>query len=121
MTVYLIPGLGFDCRIFSKFNFQNHEVVELNWLEPLANETWEAYATRMASKIEKDEKSVIIGHSLGGMLAQEISVHLNIKKLVLISTICKADENPWYFKILRRFGLYLLVAKQWINTTLPLW
>ena len=121
MTVYLIPGLGFDCRIFSKFNFQNHEVVELNWLEPHTNESWEAYATRIASKINIEKEAVLVGHSQGGMIAQEISAQLNIKKLVLISTITAPKENPWYFKILASTQLYRLVAKQWIILSLPFW
>ncbi|HCF62788.1 MAG TPA: hypothetical protein DEU93_00310, partial [Chitinophagaceae bacterium] len=72
MKAYCISGLGADERIFCNLHFPEAlEPVYLKWIKPEPNETLEQYAMRLSEKIEGDEPFVLIGLSLGGMLALE--------------------------------------------------
>ena len=50
--IYLIPGLGFDCRIFRHLDWGAHPVVHLNWIEPEEAEGLTHYARRLAAGLE---------------------------------------------------------------------
>lgn len=84
--IYLISGLGADERMFQRLNFYNFEPVYLQWISPKKNESISDYAARLKSQIT-EEKPIIIGLSLGGMMAVEISKQIKTEKVVLISSI----------------------------------
>ena len=66
-TIYLIPGLGFDCRIFRNLEVGPIDKKPLEWIEPLPKESLQEYAGRMAEGIqEEDQPITIVGHSFGG-------------------------------------------------------
>ena len=77
MRLILIPGLGFDCRIFENLNLSNFDIECLNWIQPLDNEKIHDYSQRMFSNAkDSSQKTILLGHSLGGIVSQEIaSVH----------------------------------------------
>jgi hypothetical protein len=39
MKIFLIPGLGFDFRIFQNIDFEDFEVEYINWIEPKLEES----------------------------------------------------------------------------------
>lgn len=119
---YLIPGLGFDHRIFEKLELPNYTLKYLNWIEPKPNETIQHYATRMAEKIDHDRGEIIlIGHSLGGVVSQEIACIIDVKKIFLISSIQSREELPLQFKIIHRFNLQKLFNKNFIIKSHDYW
>ena len=71
-TIYCIPGLGIDCRIFQKLNLSSITLKELNYHHIDKDVSLEEYAAQIAAKI-KHKKPVIMGMSLGGIMAIEIS------------------------------------------------
>ena len=121
MKIYCIPGLGFDNRIFSKLNLQNYDVDYINWIEPTYQESWNSYAKRMAEVIDDSQKCVLIGHSLGGILSQEIASFKQIDKIILISSIQSRVELPFHFKIIQPLRLHYFFIKQFTFATFPLW
>ena len=99
MKVYFISGLGADRRVFKYIRLpENCEPVYLDWIKPLPQESLPEYARRMASLINQQEPYSLIGLSLGGMIAAEISKELQPRKTVLISTAPSSDQIPFYFK-----------------------
>ena len=52
--IYCISGFGADERVFSKLNFEDHDVHFIPWIDPLKNETIEGYAKRMSEQIKHD-------------------------------------------------------------------
>lgn len=122
MKLYLLPGLGFDHRVFSKLNLGNYDLRYINWIEPYKNESLENYALRLSEKIEDtSEPIVLIGHSLGGILSQEIARIKKIDTIILISSIQSRAENPFYFKIIQPLRLHYLFTKQWTTKTVRIW
>lgn len=123
MHLYLIPGLGFDHRIFRKLDLQDYERTYLDWIEPLRGESFPAYAGRLADRVDHGQpgKKVLIGHSMGGMVSQEIARIKHIDQVILLSSIRSRHELPLHFKVVRPLGLHRLFTKKGTVRTLPWW
>jgi len=122
MKIYLIPGLGFTDQIFTKLALTETDIHSLNWIEPLKDESFGQYAKRLAHEIPDDSDDIIlIGHSLGGMVSQEIACFKRIKKIILISSIKSRDELPFHFKIIQPLRLYHFFTKAWTIKTVKFW
>lgn len=94
----------------------------LNWIEPKKNESIKDYAIRFSKRIDFDNGAVIlIGHSLGGIIAQEISAIKPVEKIILISSIKSRAELPIHFKIMKPLGMYKLFSKKLTAKTIKYW
>ncbi|MFS4469183.1 alpha/beta hydrolase [Maribacter sp. 2210JD10-5] len=105
MKVYAISGLGADKRVFQYLKL-NQEILHLDWIQPLKSESITAYAHRLSAKIDTREEFCLIGVSFGGLIAKEISLFLNPKLTILISSASKSMELP---RIYKTFGLKHLI------------
>ena len=122
MKIYLIPGLGYDDRIFAKLDFDGHQVECLNWIEPQANEPIQAYAERMlAPAANEEDKVVLIGHSFGGIIAQEWVATRNVDKVILVSSIKSRSELPLYFKLVAPLKMHRVFTKEICIKTVKYW
>ncbi|MBC8756447.1 alpha/beta hydrolase [Kordia sp. YSTF-M3] len=122
MKIILIPGLAFDCRIFENLDLSGYEVEHLNWIEPKTNEKIHEYSQRLFSKIEpSSEKVTLIGHSLGGIVSQEIASAHNIEKVILISSIQSRKELPFSFKLVKPLRLDVFFTKGLCVKTVRFW
>lgn len=97
--IYLISGLGADRRAFKKLVFPpDFELIYLDWITPELGESLEAYAARLALKIDTSTPFYLIGLSFGGMLATEIAKKLSPVHTFLISSTPVFSGLPWYYK-----------------------
>jgi hypothetical protein len=110
VRVYFISGLGADKRAFYKIKLpQGYQSVFLDWIVPLAGESFPDYAKRFSKSINQDEEFVLIGLSFGGMLASEIAKIVSPKKLIIISSLSSYKELPWYFKLAGKLGIHRII------------
>ncbi len=110
-SIYLIPGLGAGTEIFEhlKLPQDNFEIHLIEWLIPESeDESLENYSYRMAQSV-KDEMPVLVGVSFGGLVAQEMSKLIPVKKVIIISSVKKRSELPRRLKLLQKLGLYKLL------------
>jgi predicted alpha/beta hydrolase family esterase len=122
MRIYLIPGLGFDQQVFSKLDLEQEDIQYLNWIEPLEDESIKSYAKRLGQNIPNDGvKTILIGHSLGGIISQEIASFKSIDQIILISSIKSRQELPVFFKLIKPLHLYHLFRKGWTLSTVKFW
>ncbi|MBO9593039.1 MAG: alpha/beta hydrolase [Niabella sp.] len=98
MNLYCIPGFGVDERIYGNMKIDKARLCFLNWLDPDPQESFTAYAQRMAAGI-KDEDAILVGISFGGMVALEIAGFRNIKQVILISSIKQRSEMPLQMRL----------------------
>jgi hypothetical protein len=113
MKAYFIPGIAADCRLFEQIRLpEGFEPVYLNWIKPLKGETLGAYAIRLAEKINQSEPFVVIGVSLGGIMASEISSRLNPEATIIIGSIPVSSQLPGYYMWLRKFSIHKLIPGQ---------
>jgi len=104
--IYLIPGLGADCRIYNNIDLNDHEVICVDWIEPHKTDTLATYAQKLIYQYNILPKSMVIGNSLGGMIAIEIAKIIPVAKVIQISSIKTISEAPWYFSWLRAIPFY---------------
>ena len=107
--IFLIPGLGADTRIYNNIDLGDNEVIPVNWIEPNKTDTLTTYAQNLIKQYNIIRNSIVIGNSLGGMLAIEIAKQVPLKKVILISSIKTVDETPWYFKPLRALPVHKIL------------
>ena len=123
MKVYFIPGLGFDRRIFRNLKLVGLDIEYIDWIDPITiKENISTYATRMATQIEQQAEGIIlIGHSFGGVISQEIAKIKKVHKIILISSIKSRKELPFHFKIIWPLGLYRFFTKYLVINTFKFW
>lgn len=108
MKMYALSGLGANELVFKKLVFpKDIQFFFLPWILPTENESIEMYARRIAEKIDDTEDFCLLGHSFGGIIAQEIARWKSPKKLILISTIVSDDEKPMWIRLNKYLKLYL--------------
>jgi len=99
MKVYFISGLGADKRVFKHILLPGgFEAVHLDWITPFKNESLRNYALRLAEKIETSSPFAIVGLSMGGMIASEISQQHKPMANIIISSVPVASQLPPYMK-----------------------
>ena len=105
--IFLISGLGADTRLYNNIDLHEHEVVPVDWIEPHVTDTLTTYAQKIIHQYHITSGSIVIGTSLGGMVAVEIAKQVALNKVILISSIKTINEAPWYFNAFRRLPLYM--------------
>lgn len=109
--LYLIAGHGSDIRIFSKIIFpENVDTVHLHYIKPNKNETMHEYTVRLSGKIDKTQKFSIMGVSLGGMIACEMTSFLNPEKIIIISSASGRKELPIRYRWMKHLEFYRVFA-----------
>ena len=98
MKVYAISGLGADKRVFDYLNL-NFDLIHLDWIKNLPNESLENYALRISKSIDSSQDFILIGLSFGGLVAVEISKILKPKKVILISSVATKTELPYFYRL----------------------
>jgi len=106
---YLIPGLGADSRIFKYTEVPGYEKKLIDWIEPGKTDTLEAYSQRIIDQYHIEPDSIIIGNSMGGMIAVEIAKVIRLEKVILISSIKTVGEAPRYFSLFRILPVYKII------------
>ncbi len=111
-----MPGLAASPKIFEYIELppQRYCLHFLEWQIPKREETFDSYAQRMCKFIEH-ENAVLLGVSFGGMLVQEMSKFLNLKKLFVVSSVKSYHELPKRLKILKYTKAYKVLPTQWLS------
>lgn len=114
--VYLMPGMAANPTIFEhiKLPEERYKIHWLEWQIPNKTETLQDYAKRMCSFIKYDN-SVLLGVSFGGMLVQEMSKFLKLKKLFVVSSVKSHHELPKRLKLLKVTKAYKILPTQIVS------
>ena len=83
--LYLLSGLGADKRVFDFLDLSSYNVSFLDWIDPLEDESMEAYARRLSAHLE-GKRPILVGISFGGMIAIEIGKLMQTERIIIISS-----------------------------------
>ena len=109
-----MPGLAASSSIFERILLpDSFEKILLEWEIPLGNESLKDYAKRISLKIDK-ENPVLVGVSFGGILVQEISKYIDVRKVIIISSVKSNLEFPLRMKIAKTTKAYKLIPTKLI-------
>lgn len=111
IDVYLIPGQGGDSRLFNNLTLPEGYVKKhIRFERPEKGLTMQEYAAQLSQQIDTSRRFVIIGVSLGGMLATEMSSIVPAQKVIIISSAKGRHELPARYTFQRKFPIYKLVS-----------
>ena len=111
-----MPGMAANPSIFEYIKLPENQF-EVHWLEwkiPIKNESLEDYAKRMIKEVKHDNV-VLLGVSFGGMLVQEMSKYMTLKKLIVVSSVKSHHELPKRFKLLKYTKAYKFLPTQLVG------
>lgn len=112
LTLYGIPGLGADQRVFEYLQL-NCNFVPLNWITPKQDESLLHYAQRLSDQIDTTRPFGLLGLSFGGLIAIELAKVLEPQITFLISSAETRDELPLLYR-----GLGKTSIASWIPSKL---
>src|SRR5688572_21332879 len=99
-TVYCLPGLGADHRLFSRLHLpEGINIKCIDWIKNLPDETVADYAKRLAKEINTSEPFSLIGVSFGGVVSLEIARQLSPQHVIIISSFMHHNELPAIYRI----------------------
>jgi pimeloyl-ACP methyl ester carboxylesterase len=114
--VYFMPGMAASPEIFEHIRLPENkfEIHLLEWILPNENESISSYAFRLAQDIKHDN-AVLLGVSFGGIIVQEMSKHIKVRKLIIISSVKSMHELPKKMKLAKITKAYKLLPIQLVS------
>lgn len=86
--------------------------------ERLASTSIEEYVDALLAHVQSlPEPPILVGHSMGGLLAQLVAARTPCQRLILISSAAPAGINGWRWSVVRTFGRNLFRFPLWRKTT----
>ncbi|HRG59230.1 MAG TPA: alpha/beta hydrolase [Bacteroidia bacterium] len=116
IKVYLIHGQGSDSRLFSKLSLSNDfDTVCLNLPMPQKEDNMQSFAKKLIPLIDTTQAFVLIGVSLGGMVAAELNEVIHPKLTIIISSAKNRNELPRRYKFMQAFPIYRIFPAAFIK------
>ncbi len=93
--VYFMPGMAANPSIFKNITLppEKFEQHLLEWFVPRRGATLSEYAEEMVQHIHH-ENPVLVGVSFGGLLVQEMARFLEVRKVIVVSSVKHESELP---------------------------
>ena len=121
MIIYALPGVGCDHRLYDLIEWpEGHQVVKLDWPPFMKNDTLAAIAGRMVPQIDATQPHMLIGVSMGGMVAQELAALTHPRKVVLISSWTGPQEWTPFVRMCAFLRLHVLIREWTMRAFWPL-
>lgn len=115
-NIYLLPGLAADARMYSPQLNAFSTAVALNHLPFNKGETLSDYAQKFIPFIDQTQPFVLVGSSMGGMVAIELTRYVKPQKLILLASVKNRKEFPLFICSMRYLKLHRLVSGNLIKT-----
>lgn len=117
INVYLMPGMAANPSIFEYIKLPENQfkIHWLDWMIPEKDESLEHYAKRMCKRIDQPNV-VLLGVSFGGILVQEMAKYIDLKKLIVVSSIKHKHELPKHLQLLKVTKAYKILPTQLVGS-----
>ena len=121
MKAYFISGIGADKRLFSYIRLSpGFDPEYIEWIVPGERESLPDYAIRLFTPYYSDKPFVLIGLSLGGIVAVEIAKRFPPVCVIIISSVPVSSQLPPYFKFAGKMNLQRYVPADLFKLTATL-
>ena len=93
--VYFMPGMAANPSIFKNIELPADQftIHHLEWFVPRRGMDLAGYAREMSRNI-RHPKPVLVGVSFGGLLVQEMARQIDVRKVIIISSVKRKEELP---------------------------
>ncbi|MFL5787696.1 MAG: alpha/beta fold hydrolase [Flavisolibacter sp.] len=110
MKVYFLAGIAADGRLFKHIKLPpGYEAIFINWIKPLENEKIDEYAKRLTYNINTEEKFILVGLSLGGIVATEIAKLHQPEATIILGSVTTSNQLPPYYKWLHKLKVNKII------------
>jgi pimeloyl-ACP methyl ester carboxylesterase len=107
---YLIPGMGANAQLYDGYTLPG-EIHVMHWPPAGESKTLADYARLLAQQIHTTN-NVLVGSSMGGMLATELSHLVRPMATILLSAPCGRHQFPTRLRLLRHLHLHRILSAQ---------
>lgn len=114
--VYLMPGMAANPKIFEYINLpeDRFKIHWLEWIIPKKDESLSSYAKRMCDQVQHED-IVLLGVSFGGILVQEMSKFLKVRKLFVVSSVINKYQIPRRMKFAKATKAYKMMPTRLLS------
>ncbi len=110
-----MPGMAANCKIFEFIKLpKNFKLHYLEWLQPNKEEDLKSYVNRLSKKIN-GKNIILVGVSFGGIIVQELSKIIIVKKVIIISSVKSRRELPLMMQLSKKTKAYKFLPLNWID------
>ena len=102
-SIYIFSGMGADERVFQRLDFAGRPLVFIQWVRPQSKDTLATYAGRLREQI-LEKNPILVGLSLGGMLAVEVAKQIDTERIILLASAKTRKGIPLLYRLLGKFG-----------------
>ncbi|MVX34986.1 alpha/beta hydrolase [Myroides sp. LoEW2-1] len=116
IPVFFFPGMTSSSLIFERINIDLdiYEPFYFEWLPIVEEQSLSEYCDRYI-ELMPQPNPVLIGVSFGGIIAQEISKKIEVRKTIIISSVRSSKEFPNLYRFARKTKLYKLLPTGKVN------
>lgn len=108
LNFYLIPGMGADSRLYQRYQLPGN-IHFIQWVHPKNSRTLGDYSRLIAEQVTT-ENNIIVGSSMGGMLATELSRQINPLVTILLSAPIGRQQFPWFLKAIAASRIHHMIS-----------
>ncbi|MTG97976.1 alpha/beta hydrolase [Myroides albus] len=116
IPIFFFPGMTSNSLIFERINIDLdlYEPFYFEWLPIVEEQSLSEYCDRYI-ELMPQPNPVLIGVSFGGIIAQEISKKIEVRKTIIISSVRSNKEFPNLYRFARKTKLYKLLPTGKVN------
>jgi pimeloyl-ACP methyl ester carboxylesterase len=119
IDVIFLPGLGADERLFNLIDTGPCRKHFIRWHQPKDSDTFANYVIHIKKQVEHLDRPVLIGVSLGGMVAMELRELMPVRKSILVSSVKSRNDMPGYIDWVRAFHFNEWIPPSVMKFTAP--
>lgn len=120
MDLHLIPGLGADGRLFDRLDLEGHTAKYHAWPAMSNRPSLQDLARALARDVDIAKPHVLIGVSMGGMVAQEMAAITRPLRVIIISSWKSSSEMPRKIKVLRGLHPERVLTDTMVRRVVPI-
>ncbi|TWT50576.1 hypothetical protein Pla22_33190 [Rubripirellula amarantea] len=110
VPLILFSGMGADASVFLPQTVAFPNLIVPEWVVPNDGDDLRSYCVRIADALAVDRPCIVGGASFGGIVALEMTRHINAMACILIGSIRGPHQLPQRIRILRPFSAALNIT-----------
>ncbi|WP_225919222.1 alpha/beta fold hydrolase [Actomonas aquatica] len=100
MVTYVLPGMGADQRMYAGAWHRLPQVRFLDWPKESTASSLAELAVEVIAMAGIEDGAVVVGSSLGGMVAAEIAKRRSLQRLILVGSALQKEEVSALLRLL---------------------
>ena len=110
VPLILFSGMGADASVFVSQALAFPNLIVHEWPTPFDGADLTSYCARLADSLNPNQRCIVGGASFGGVVALEMTRHLDVYGCILIGSVRGPHQLPKRIRLLRPFSPALAIT-----------